>query len=132
MSIYIYMFEVDFEFLAFDAARTQNQSAVYEEATIGPTGDVGGQGHFGLVLLGHANVRVCPSYEQEDDRHMKSVRMKRTSHHDTDSYLSIYLSIYLYIYVYIYIYIYAEWPPVLSKANGYRSHSLALVNGHHS
>ncbi|OQR96547.1 hypothetical protein ACHHYP_15408 [Achlya hypogyna] len=46
----------DFEFSSFPARVILNNSATYPYTTLGPTGDAGGQGAFGLVLLGHANV----------------------------------------------------------------------------
>lgn len=51
---------VDFEFLKFDANSTQNHGPEIESASlIGPTGTQSGEGHYGLVLVGHANVGNC-------------------------------------------------------------------------
>ncbi|EQC26709.1 hypothetical protein, variant [Saprolegnia diclina VS20] len=51
----------DIAFSSFSAAAILNNSATYPHTTLGPTGDAGGQGAFGLVLLGHANVQNCNS-----------------------------------------------------------------------
>ncbi|KDO15827.1 hypothetical protein SPRG_18636 [Saprolegnia parasitica CBS 223.65] len=51
----------DIGFTSFSAAAILNNSATYPHSTLGPTGDAGGQGAFGLVLLGHANVQNCNS-----------------------------------------------------------------------
>ena len=54
------MFDViDFQFGPFSAASLLNltdMAASKPLATLGPTGDVGGQGHFGLYVNGHTNV----------------------------------------------------------------------------
>ncbi|ETV84538.1 hypothetical protein H257_03712 [Aphanomyces astaci] len=51
---------LDFEFTTFSAQATLNHSiSVPTAATLGPTGDVGGQGLLGLTLVGHAHVEHC-------------------------------------------------------------------------
>ncbi|ETW00731.1 hypothetical protein, variant [Aphanomyces invadans] len=50
----------DFEFATFSAEKTLNRSvATSSAATLGPTGDVGGQGAAGLTLVGSAHVEHC-------------------------------------------------------------------------
>lgn len=47
---------IDFAFTKFDASRTRNLSSLYDPHTLGPTGEIGGQGHYGLYVVGEANV----------------------------------------------------------------------------
>lgn len=49
----------DFAFDFFDANNTLNHGPWDNRTTEGPLGEVGGEGHFGLVLVGHANVAGC-------------------------------------------------------------------------
>jgi hypothetical protein len=49
----------DIEFKKFDANSTQNHGPEIQSASIGPTGIESGEGHYGLVLVGHANVENC-------------------------------------------------------------------------
>ncbi|KAF0694166.1 Aste57867_14926 [Aphanomyces stellatus] len=49
----------DVIFAGFSAKSTLNQSATVVGTTLGPTGDVGGQGALGLVLVGHAHIENC-------------------------------------------------------------------------
>ena len=49
----------DFEFTRFSANHTVNASAADGRASQGPSGSVGGEGHYGLVLVGDANVENC-------------------------------------------------------------------------
>jgi hypothetical protein len=49
----------DFDFGKFDANKTLNHSGVSGANGIGPTGDYGSQGHFGLVLVGSTQVENC-------------------------------------------------------------------------
>jgi hypothetical protein len=57
---------LDFNFSSFSAYNLLNQtniSAVKPLATLGPTGEVGGQGHFGLYVNGDTNVSsYCRNY----------------------------------------------------------------------
>ncbi|KAH9148078.1 hypothetical protein LEN26_004610 [Aphanomyces euteiches] len=50
---------IDVLFSSFLAGSTLNHSATNPLTTLGPTGDVGGQGAFGLTLLGHAHIENC-------------------------------------------------------------------------
>jgi len=49
----------DFDFGLFNANMTLNGSAVQPAASLGPTGVWGGEGNYGLVLVGSANVQNC-------------------------------------------------------------------------
>ena len=49
----------DFAFSAFDVNATLNHSAVGNSNSLGPTGNFGGEGSYGLYLLGFANVENC-------------------------------------------------------------------------
>jgi len=52
---------VDLRFPFFNANLTQNHSSIEKSATLGPTGNFGGEGHFGLNLVAHASVENCNS-----------------------------------------------------------------------
>lgn len=56
------MGSTDFVFPQFEARLLTNVSATLSAPittpTLGPTGEIGDQGHFGLYVNGHANVRV--------------------------------------------------------------------------
>ena len=56
-------FCTDFYFKYFDANSTLDYGAKVAGSTVGPTGEVGGQGHYGLIVVGDANVG-CSSFEQ--------------------------------------------------------------------
>ena len=47
----------DFWFTKFDANSTLNHGAVAPGTSLGATGELGGQGHYGLHIVGDANVR---------------------------------------------------------------------------
>ncbi len=49
----------DIEFQRFDANSTQSHGPKVKSASNGPTGIVSGEGHYGLVLVGHANIENC-------------------------------------------------------------------------
>lgn len=49
----------DFEFSFFSANNSLNHSGVSMSNVNGPTGDYGSQGHFGLVIVGSAQVENC-------------------------------------------------------------------------
>ncbi len=51
----------DVAFSRFDANSTQNHGPEIHESSIGPTGREDGEGHYGLVLTGHANIQNCNS-----------------------------------------------------------------------
>jgi hypothetical protein len=53
--------ETDIKFPYFSANLTQNHSSIYRSATLGPTGNFGGEGHFGLYLIGDASIENCNS-----------------------------------------------------------------------
>ena len=46
----------DFRFTLFNANATVNHGATNGASFLGPTGMVGGEGHYGLYLVGEANV----------------------------------------------------------------------------
>ena len=49
----------DFYFTTFNANSTLNHSAVDERSSRGPTGNIGGEGHYGLNLVGDTNLENC-------------------------------------------------------------------------
>ena len=49
----------DFDFSHFDANKTVNHSAVDPRWSLGPTGVIGGEGHYGLTVVGDGNVQNC-------------------------------------------------------------------------
>ena len=49
----------DVVFDQFNANHTQNHSAIDKRSSLGPTGVVGGEGHYGLILVGDAHVENC-------------------------------------------------------------------------
>ena len=49
----------DFEFKGFNANSTLNHSSTDPRQTLGPTGVWGGEGHFGLYIVGDANIENC-------------------------------------------------------------------------
>lgn len=49
----------DFVFELFRANQTQNYSAINDSVTLGPTGVLGGEGHYGLELIGDASIENC-------------------------------------------------------------------------
>jgi hypothetical protein len=49
----------DIEFNSFDANSTQNHGPVIQRSSIGPTGIRSGEGHYGLILVGHSNIQNC-------------------------------------------------------------------------
>ena len=51
--------EQDFYFTYFDANKTVNHSGIDKRASLGPTGVVGGEGHYGLTMVGNANLENC-------------------------------------------------------------------------
>lgn len=51
----------DIEFEKFDANSTQNHGPEVLDSSTGPTGRMDGEGHYGLVLVGHANIENCNS-----------------------------------------------------------------------
>ena len=51
----------DFNFAYFDASSTLDSGADATTITTGPTGVLGGEGHYGLHLIGDANVENCNS-----------------------------------------------------------------------
>ena len=51
----------DVWFQRFDANSTQNHGPVVQNSSLGPTGIETGEGHYGLVLVGHANIENCNS-----------------------------------------------------------------------
>ena len=51
----------DFNFPFFNANMTQNFTAVNNNSTLGPTGVWAGEGHYGLIIVGDANVENCNS-----------------------------------------------------------------------
>ena len=51
----------DIEFARFDANSTQNHGPAIHESSIGPTAREDGEGHYGLALVGHANIENCNS-----------------------------------------------------------------------
>ncbi|KAJ8604455.1 hypothetical protein CTAYLR_000923 [Chrysophaeum taylorii] len=51
--------EHDFAATAFDANATLSHGPVDDRKTVGPSGVVGGEGHYGFVLVGAANVENC-------------------------------------------------------------------------
>ena len=56
----------DVQFHIFHANLTQNHGAIHKNqsqssSTLGPTGIYGGEGHYGLVLVGDANLEHCNS-----------------------------------------------------------------------
>ena len=53
--------EFDIEFQFFNANSTQNHGPLIESASVGPTSIDSGEGHYGLVLVGHANIQNCNS-----------------------------------------------------------------------
>jgi hypothetical protein len=53
--------EADIKFPYFNANLTQNHSSITKAATLGPTGNYGGEGHFGLNLVGDASIENCNS-----------------------------------------------------------------------
>ncbi|GMH88168.1 hypothetical protein TL16_g11079 [Triparma laevis f. inornata] len=53
--------EYDLEFTKFNAEMTLNAGAVDPGSTLGPTGVTGGEGHYGLYLIGDANIENCNS-----------------------------------------------------------------------
>ncbi len=50
----------DFEFVRFDANSTLNFGPMDKRAAPGMIGETIGEGHYGLVLIGDANVRTAP------------------------------------------------------------------------
>jgi len=52
-------YDLSFNAFGFNANATLNHSATDGRATLGPTGVWGGEGHFGLVLVGDAQVEGC-------------------------------------------------------------------------
>ena len=49
----------DITYNAFDANSTLNHSSVDDRMSLGPTGVIGGEGAYGLNLVGDANVENC-------------------------------------------------------------------------
>ena len=49
----------DFAFSVFDVNSTLNHSAVSSSNSLGPTGNFGGEGSYGLYLVGFANLENC-------------------------------------------------------------------------
>lgn len=49
----------DFDFSFFSANSTLNHTASTSSSSLGPTGQFSGEGHYGLVLVGSANVANC-------------------------------------------------------------------------
>ncbi len=49
----------DIQFDNFDANSTQNHGPIIVSSSIGPTGIRSGEGHYGLVLVGHSNIQNC-------------------------------------------------------------------------
>jgi len=49
----------DFDFQLFDNNATLNSSFIPSFNSLGPTGIYGSEGHFGLVLVGNANIQNC-------------------------------------------------------------------------
>jgi len=49
----------DFDFNFFSANSTLNHSGATDVNSLGPTGQFGAEGHYGLVLVGSANVQNC-------------------------------------------------------------------------
>jgi len=49
----------DFQFIQFDADSAVNHGPSVATSTTGPTGVLGGEGHYGLYLIGDANVENC-------------------------------------------------------------------------
>jgi hypothetical protein len=65
----------DFAFERFSANHTANgsQAATHLAASLGPSGVVGGEGHYGLVLVGDANVENCNATAACCDRYNSSL-----------------------------------------------------------
>eukprot|EP00949_MAST-11_sp_MAST-11-sp1_P003824 g3824.t1 len=55
----VWLRETDFDFPFFNANLTLNHGAVDKRTTVGPTGSVGGEGHYGINLVGDANIENC-------------------------------------------------------------------------
>jgi hypothetical protein len=51
----------DVYFPLFDANRTQNHGSQHISTSLGPTGMEGGEGHYGLFMVGNANIQNCNS-----------------------------------------------------------------------
>jgi hypothetical protein len=49
----------DVEFDWFNANATTNHSAQDKRASLGPSGVIGGEGGYGLILVGDANIENC-------------------------------------------------------------------------
>ena len=49
----------DFYFTTFHANSTLNHSSVDRRSSRGPTGNIGGEGHYGLNLVGDTNLENC-------------------------------------------------------------------------
>jgi hypothetical protein len=49
----------DIQFQQFNANTTQNYGPQVTNASFGPTGIGSGEGHYGLILIGHANIENC-------------------------------------------------------------------------
>lgn len=49
----------DFDFGFFNANKTINSSGTSSSESLGPTGMFGSEGHYGLVLVGDANIQNC-------------------------------------------------------------------------
>ena len=49
----------DFDFSFFSANSTLNHTGATAVDSLGPTGQFGSEGHYGLVLVGSANVQNC-------------------------------------------------------------------------
>ena len=49
----------DFYFTTFNANNTLNHSSVDKRSQRGPTGSMGGEGHYGLNLVGDTNLQNC-------------------------------------------------------------------------
>lgn len=49
----------DFEFSFFNANKTLNSSGATPEMTLGPSGQFGSEGNYGLVMVGSANIQNC-------------------------------------------------------------------------
>lgn len=49
----------DFDFSFFNANASTNSSAVSPSASMGPTGQWGSEGHYGLAIVGSANIQNC-------------------------------------------------------------------------
>eukprot|EP01040_Poterioochromonas_malhamensis_P007147 gene7147-7718_t len=51
--------DYDFNFAYFNSNKTLNHSGSAESMSDGPTGQYGGEGHYGLVMVGDANIQNC-------------------------------------------------------------------------